>query len=201
MRKDIQMEKIFNLGFLAGFIFLFFSRLFYVVFNPIPKFLSVISFIAYPYFPGFSLIGGMAATALFLSLYFRAKKLPIGKMLDLFTMSLVGVLPIGFLLIFIKEMGKTDLIFNILLISSFILVVVFRKIIFKFAEIGEIKDGSCTLIFLAVFSLIYFLSKLFVTLGDFSFFETENIVLFVTIFSSIVLLINYEIMDKFLDKK
>ncbi|MBI3984580.1 MAG: hypothetical protein HY344_01370 [Candidatus Levybacteria bacterium] len=201
VRRDIQMERIFNIAFLAGFMFLFFSRLFYVIFNPTPKFLSIIGFIAYPYFPGFSLIGGMAATALFLGLYFRAKKLPIGKMLDLFTISFLGVLPLGFLAIFAKDLGKTDLIFNILLASSFLLVVVFRKIIFKFAEIGEIKDGSCTLIFLAIFSLIYFLSKLFVNLGNFSFFETENIVLFITIFSSIVLLINHEIMDKFLEKK
>lgn len=200
-RRDISMEKIFNMAFLAGFVFLFFSRFFYVLFNPLPKFLNVISFIAYPYLPGLSLIGAIAVTPLFLSLYFRAKNLPIGKMLDLFTVSFLGVLPLGFLLIFLKQMGKTDLIFNVLFISSFVLLIFFKKIIYRFCESGEIKDGSFTLIFLAVFSLIYFLSKLFVNLEDFVFFQIENVFLFITIFSSIVLLINHEIMDKFLEKK
>ncbi len=200
-RKDISMERIFNMAFLAGFVFLFFSRFFYVLFNPLPKFLNAISFAAYPYLPGLSLIGAIAVTPLFLSFYFRAKKLPIGKMLDLFTVSFLGVLPLGFSLIFLKQMGKTDLIFNVLFISSFVLLIFFKKIIYRFSESGEIKDGSFTLIFLAVFSLIYFLSKLFVNLEDFVFFQIENVFLFITIFSSIVLLINHEIMDKFLEKK
>ncbi len=200
-RRDIPTEKIFNMAFLAGFVFLFSSRFFYVLFNPLPKFLNAIGFIAYPYLPGLSIIGAVAATPLFLALYFRAKKLPIGKMLDLFAVSFLGVLPLGFFLIFLKQMGKTDLIFNVLFISSFILLILFKKIIYRFSESGEIKDGSFTLIFIAVFSLIYFLVRLFVNLDNFVFFKIENIFLFITIFSSIVLLINHEIMDKFLEKK
>lgn len=200
-RRDIPMEKIFNIAFLGGFIFLFFSRFFYILFNPFPHYLSVIGFIAYPYLPGLSLIGAMSLTPLLLSFYFKAKKLPVGKMLDLFSLSFLGVLPLGFLLVFIKQLGKTDLIFNVLFISSFILLIIFKKIIYKFAESGEIKDGSFTLILIAIFSLIYFLVKLFTNLENFVFLQTENIFLFITIFSSIVLLINHEIMDKFLEKK
>ncbi len=200
-RKDIPMEKIFNIAFLAGFMFLFFSRFFYVLFNPLSHFINLIGFIAYPYLPGLSLIGAMAATPLFLSFYFRTKKLPIGKMLDLFSISFLGVLPLGFLLMFVRQFAKTDLIFNVLFISSFILLIVFKKIIYKFAESGEIKDGSPTLILISIFSLIYFLVKLFTNLENFVFFQIENIFLFITIFSSIVLLINHEIMDKFLEKK
>lgn len=200
-RRDIPIEKIFNMAFLAGFMFLFFSRFFYVFFNPLPHFLNLISFVAYPYLPGLSLIGAMAATSLFMSLYFKAKKLPIGKMLDLFSVSFLGVLPLGFLIIFIKQMGKTDLIFNVLFVSSIFLLIFFKKIIYRFAESGEIKDGSFTLILLAVFPLIYFLVKLFANPENFVFFQTENVFLFITIFSSIVLLINHEIMDKFLEKK
>ncbi|MBI2026054.1 MAG: hypothetical protein HYT06_01595 [Candidatus Levybacteria bacterium] len=195
------MGQIFNTAFLTGFVFLFFSRLFYVIFNPLPMFSNVIGFIAYPYFPGLSLIGALVSTIVFLGFYFRAKNLPIGKMLDLFTVSFLGVLPLGFLLIFLKNLRFFDLIFNILFASSIFLLIVFKKIIYRFSESGEIKDGSFSLIFLAVFSLIYFLSKLFVNPKDFVFFELENIFLFITIFSCVIILINYEIMDKFLEKK
>lgn len=201
VRKDITTDKIFNLAFVAGFVALLFARIFFVIFNPAQQFLNIIGFMAFPYFPGLSLIGGITGGLVCTAFYSKAKKLPIGKIIDLFTISLVGVLPIGFLLFFIGFWGKVSLDFNALFIAAFIISLILIKVIYKFSTRGEIKDGSFSLIFLSSFSLIYFLINLFTNLKNFSFFELENIFLFVVIFSSLILLVNHEIMEKILEKK
>lgn len=200
VRKGIPMEKIFNIAIITSVVSLFFSRLTFVLFNPQAQYLNVVGFIAFPYLPGLSLIGAIVFGLIFLSLFLKNRKYPIGKFIDLFTVAFLGVLPIGFLLGFILTLGKTSLAYNILLIISFFLSLVFIKIVYKLCEKGELKDGSFTLIFLSVFSLIYFLIKLFINIKSFSF-DSENIVLFITIFASLILLVNHEIMNRFLDKK
>lgn len=200
-RKDIAIDKIFNIAFFSAVLGIFFARLFYVIFHPEPQFLSLLGFIAFPYFPGLSLIGGLTGSILSLGVISRLKKLPIGKIIDLFSVSFLGVMPFGFLFFFIVKLGKTDIIFNTLFVSSIFISLIFIKLIYRFSEKGEIKDGSFTLIFLSLFSLIYFLVKLFTDLVNFSFFSFENITLFIIIFASLILLVNHEIMEKVLEKK
>ncbi len=200
VRKGISLEKILNAAFITSFIALFFARFFHVLFNPKPYFLNIVGFIDFPYLPGLSVLGGMISALVFLAIYCRHKKYPIGKFLDLFTLSFIAVMPIGFLMNFIFSFAKTDYIFNLLFIFVIILSLIFIKIVYKLTEKGEIKDGSFSLIYLAIFSLIYFLIKLFVDIKNFSF-NIENITLFFTIFASLILLVNHEIMNKILDKK
>lgn len=200
-RKDIQIQKIFNIAFLTSFVALFFSRLLFVIFNPSVLYFNILSFIAFPYLPGLSLIGGLTSGLIFLGFYTRKNKLPIGKFLDLFTVSFIAVLPIAFLLFFLISLGKTEIIFNTLFIASFFIALIFIKIVYKLAQKGDIKDGSFTMIFLSIFSLIYFLIKLFVNLKSFSFLNLENIFLFFVIFASLILLVNHEIMNKILENK
>lgn len=201
VRKDISLEKIFNLAFLGGFSSLIFSRIFYVLFNPSPQFFNPLVFLAFPYFPGLSLIGGVIGGFLFIYFYSGYKKMPVGKMLDLFAMSFISVLPIGFLITFLLLMGKTSLFYNLLFIFTFIMFLFFAKIINPFSLRGEIKDGSLGLIFISLFSLIYFIIKLFLSIKTFSFLDLENIILLISLFSSLVMLVNQEIMNKFLIKK
>lgn len=201
IRKDITMERIFNLAFVTGVVALFSSRLFFVLFNNNLKFLNPLLFFALPYFPGLSLIGGLLGGSLLIYAYCNFKKLPIGKMFDLFIKSFIFVLPLGFLITFIILLFKTSLFFNILFISSILLLALFTKIIFPFSSRGEVEDGSVGLIFMAVFSLLYFLIKMFLDIKNFSFLDLENIVLLISLFLSLILLINQEIMDKFLRKK
>ena len=201
IRKDIPMERVFNLAFLTALIALLTSRLFFAFFNNNPQFLKLLIFFAFPYFPGLSLIGGLLGGSVFIYLYSSVRKLPAGKMFDLIIMSFLSVLPLGFLLTFILLLGKTTTFFNILFISSILLFLGFAKIIFPFSSRGEVRDGSVGLIFVSVFSLLYFLTKMFLNIDNFSLFEFENIVLLVSLFSSLVLLINQEIMNKFLSSK
>jgi hypothetical protein len=201
VRKDVAMEKIFNLAFLASLVALFFSRIFFVLIHPDPKLLNPLGFLALPYFPGLSLMGGIASASLFIFLYASNKKLPVGKVMDLFTMGLLGVMPIGYVINFLVHFGKVSLFNNIFLVISFLLVLIFAKIVYPISNRGEIKDGSLSLIYTSVISFLYFLTKLFLNIKDFSFLNIENILVLVVLFSSLILLVNLEIMDKFLLKK
>lgn len=201
VRKDIKMEKIFNMAFLTAFVSLFSARFFYVLFNPLPQFLNPLGFLAFPYFPGLSLIGTIIGASVFIYIYASFKKMPIGKMFDLFTLSFIEVLPIGLLGTFILVLGKTTLLFNVIFVMSIFIFLGFMKIIYPFSSKGEIKDGSLSLIFLLFFSFLYFITKLFIDIKNFSFLNLENIALLIVLFSSTILLLNQEIVDKFLIKK
>jgi len=201
VRKDISMERIFNLVFLTSIVSLFFSRLFFVLINSDPKLLSPLGFLAIPYFPGLSLVGGMLGAEIFIFLYGSFRKLPIGKVLDLFTLSFMTTLPLGLIINFIINLGKVSFLSNLVFVFSIFILLLFAKIIYPFSNKGEIKDGSLGLIFGAIFSFLYFMVKLFLNLKGFSFLSLDNILILALLFSSLILLVNQEIMDKFLAKK
>jgi prolipoprotein diacylglyceryltransferase len=195
------MERIFSLAVLVSLVGLFFSRLFFVFIHPDPKLFNPLGFLALPYFPGLSLIGGIASAELFSCIYANYKKLPVGKVIDLLTLSFMAVLPVGYIANFLIHFGKVSLLDNIFLIISILIGLLFAKLIYPFSNKGEIKDGSLSLMFTAIISFLYFLAKLFLNIKDFSFLNVENVLLLVVLFSSLILLVNQEIMDKFLLKK
>lgn len=201
VRRDIFISKIFSLAIISGFAALFFSRVFYVISYPNAVFNNVLGLVAFTHYPGLSLIGAIAGGLFFVGLYCRYRNYPVGRIVDLFSVSLLGVLPIGYIFIFIISLGRTDTVFNVFLILSFLMSLIFIKGVYKLSEKGELKDGSFSLIFLTVFSLLYFLIKLFSNLGDFSFLRVENLLSFVVIFISLVTLVNQEVMNKLLSKK
>lgn len=201
VRKGIAIEKIFNLAFLTGIAALFFARLFYLFFNPSLELIKPLIFLAFPYVPGLSLFGAIIGGLIFLYAYTTYQKLPVGKISDLFTISFLTVLPLGYLINALMLLGKTDPFYNLLIISSFIIFILFIRIIYPFSGKGEIKDGSISLMFVSVFSFIYFIIKLFLNIKTFSFLELENIVILLSIFIPLVLLINQEIINKFLIKR
>lgn len=200
-RKDIAIDKIFNLAFLTSISTLFFARFFHVFFNPSLQFINPLIFFAFPYVPGLSIFGGLIGGSLFLYLYGNFRKLPTGKIFDLFTISFASVLPVGYLINYLLLLGKTDLFYNIIAISSFAIFILLLKIIYPFSEKGEVEDGSVGLIFLSIFSFVYFVFKLFLNIKTFSFLDLENIVILLSIFVPLILLINSEIINKFLIKK
>jgi hypothetical protein len=113
----------------------------------------------------------------------------------------MGVLPLGLIGNFIIHLGKVSIFSNLISIFSVILLLIFLKIIYPFSGRGEIKDGTLGLLFGAIFSFLYFMTNLFLNLKTFSFLSLGNILILVVLFSSLILLVNQEIMDKFLAKK
>lgn len=201
VRKDIQMDRIFSLAILTFIVSAISARVFFIILNPSNQSINPLSFLSFTHIPGFSLIGGISAGSLFIYLYSRFRKIPAGKLFDLFTVSLTTVMPIGFIGIFVILLGKTNLFFNIMFVVSLIFFVIFNRFIYTFSIKGEIKDGTLGLIYLFIFSFAYFLVKLFIYIKSFSFLDPENILLLVMLFLSLIIFLNNEIIDKFLSKK
>ena len=84
LRKDVSMEKFFNLTFLGTIFCLLSARLFYGIFHATTILLNPIVLLLFPYFPGLSLVGGVIGGAIFfLYLYFvKKKQLALGRMFD-----------------------------------------------------------------------------------------------------------------------
>jgi prolipoprotein diacylglyceryltransferase len=200
-RKDIPVTKVFSLGVLSGLIALLSARLIFVFSHPTPVLLNPLGFLAFYRYAGLSLIGAIAGVEILIYAYCRYQKMPAGKIFDLFTLSLLGVLPVGLIGNFIVNLGRVGLFVNLLFVFSLLLLILFGKFIYPFSTKGEIKDGSLGFIFVAIFSLVYFLTELFLNLKDFAFLNPENILLLILLFSSLILLLNQEMMDKFLAKK
>jgi Prolipoprotein diacylglyceryl transferase len=200
-RKDISLERVFNLTILASLVCLFFARFFYIFFNPKPEYFNPLVFFAIPYFHGLSFLGGVVGGSVFTYFYTKVKKMPFGRIFDLMVMSIIGVMPIGYFMGFIISLGKTSLIYNIIFIFSIVIFFLFSKIIFSFSSKGEIKDGSLGLIFISLYSFIYFTARLFLNVKTFSFLAPENIFILIVMFSTLVLILNKEIIDKYLSKK
>jgi hypothetical protein len=200
-RKDIPVTRVFSLVFLTGVVSLFSARLFFALNSPAALLLNLLNFLAFYHDFGLSLIGAIFGAEIFIYAYCWYKKMPAGKIFDLFTLAFIGVLPIGLIINFIFSLGRVGMFANLLFIYSILLLFAFGKIIYSFSAKGEIKDGSLGFIYVAIFSFLYFLTKLFLNLKDFSFLNPESILLLVLLFSSLILLVNQEIMDKFLAKK
>jgi hypothetical protein len=200
-RKDIPVAKVFSMVFLTALIALFSARLIFALAYPASLLLNPLGFLAFYRYAGLSLIGALTGAEIFIYFYSQYKKMPAGKIFDLFILAFVGVLPVGITGNFIINLGRVGLFANILFIFSILLLLLFGKVIYPFSAKGEIKDGSLGFIFVAVFSFLYFLTKLFLNLKDFAFLNPENVLLLVMLFSSLILLLNQEIMDKFLIKK
>lgn len=200
-RKDIPVAKVFGMVFWTGLAALFSSRFIFALSNPSSLLLNPLGFLAiYRYF-GFSIVGGLFGMGIFIYAFSRYKKMPAGKIFDLFMLAFIGVFPIGLIGNFIVNFGNVGIFANIMFIFSILFLLLFGRVIYPFSAKGEIKDGSLGFIAMAIFSCVYFLAKLFLDLKDFSFLNLDNILLLVLLFSSLILLLNQEIMDKFLAKK
>lgn len=174
LRKNISIETLFNISFLTVFSSLFFSRLLYVLIHPRPVFHTVLGFTLFPYFPGLSLSGALIGGLLFLYPYLNNKKMPLGRILDFFSLGMLAVLPIGYLgeIIFTGASLKALVLFVLYFISSIFML----KFLFPLFLRGRIKDGSLCLILITLVSF-FSLGGWFLNNNSLAtFFGAENII-------------------------
>lgn len=173
MRRNVSLERVFNLAFLTALVGLFFARFFYVLFHFHLGFLNPLVFFLFPYFPGLELTGGVVGAVLFLQI-FSFGKLPKMRLFDIFSLSFLCALSVGILLhiIFLqKTIVWHDFVVPLLYLALFILSArIFLRVV--------LKDGSLGLLFLLAFSLISFVvgrikaeNKLFLSNEDFILIE------------------------------
>lgn len=180
LRRDVTMEKLFNMIFLGSLFSLFFSRLFYgfsaknILSNPFV-------FLLIPYFPGLSLLGGVVG----LGVYFlfltkrQGDTLPAGRIYDFFSIAFLIALPIGFVGYFLFS-EKDMLVLKIIAqaVAYLILFIIFLKFFLPRLLNGKFKEGTITLIFLICFSTVSLISNAFSKINILVFLKNfENIIL------------------------
>src|ERR1035437_2521113 len=113
-RKDIPVAAVFSISFLTAVVALFFARVVFALANPASMLLNPLGFLAIYRYSGLSLTGSIVGAEVFIYAYCKYKKMPAGKIFDLFVLAFVGILPVGLIGSFIIHLGKVGLFQNIL---------------------------------------------------------------------------------------
>ncbi len=196
LRRDVTMEKLFNVIFLGSLFSLFFARIFYGLSHGGNIFSNPFVFLLFPYFPGLSLLGSVVGAGVyFLFLATRNKNpLPLKRMSDFFSMAFLIALPIGLLGYF---MFSEEGIFVVKTVSQavsyFILFIIFLKFFLPRLLSGKFKEGTITFLFLVCFSLINLISNALPRINILDYFKNfENTILILIFLLSIGMLTGYE---------
>lgn len=190
-RRNISIEKIFNIAFLTLFISFLVSRLFFVIFHFSPIYLNPLVFLAFPYFPGFSLVSGLLGGIVFLLFLRNIEKLPIVRTIDFFIVSVTGALGVIKTTEFILEAFLTKKILPGLLLESisYLLLLFFA---FKLLKKEMLKEGTFSGIFFILVSLVYIFESFSKNHWKFSFKDGEIYIYILLILFSIIYLLMRE---------
>lgn len=195
-KKNTTLDEVFNSAFVTGFVSLLFARFFYVVFNFDPLFLNPLAFLIFPYFPGLSLLGGVVGGILALYLYGRAKKFPIGRVFDFFTVSFTFVMPFGLIGYFLLS-GDFS-VGGLVKLILFTIIAVFANLYLQpKASTLEIRDGSISILFLIFFSLTMLLTNAIDQTGIQNFINRkENFLYLGFLLLGVLLIVKQEMRGK-----
>lgn len=173
LRKNITLEKTFDIAFITVFVGLFVARIFYIAFHFDPLFFNPLVFLAIPRYEGFSLLGGIIGGTLSLLYQTMPKKLPSGHMLDLFSISILFAIPFGFLGMFISEVMLKKQVELLLLFEGAMYGILAMLFLFLFQR-PKLRDGSAAFLFLIAFSIISLAFNIFGNLGK-GIISPENV--------------------------
>lgn len=193
LRRDVTMEKLFNMVFLGSFVSLFVARFFYGFSHSESIFSSFLVFLFIPYFPGLSLLGGVIGAGGYLLFLVTRKEnsLPIGRISDFFSIAFLISVSIGFVgyLLFLEENASVFKM-GVQAVLYFVLFLVFLKFFLSELLSGKFKEGTIAFIFLICFSVVNLASNAFPKVSISGYFSNfENIVSIFILFLSLTVLI------------
>lgn len=174
-RKNITIDRIFNISFLLVGVFLISARVFYILFNFSPQFLNPLVFLVVPYYPGLSITGGIIGATSWLFFYLNKKKITKFRIFDFFAISFFSSFVVYWILSIITTyiVSKT-FTFPSLLVGG-VALVLFLVIVRYFVN-KRLKEGTSGFLTFIVFS---FLTYLYMFMGriekNIFFFQIEDI--------------------------
>ena len=193
IRKDVSLEKVFNMAFATFLASILGARILYVILNPSLDFLNPLVFLLFPYYPGLSLEGGVVGGVLFLLLISKQQKFPMGRLLDFFSISFLSALPIGTIGYFLLGRQNLFTIWPISLVSIYaVLFFVFIKILLPLLLSGRLKDGTIGLIFLICFAVISLVVNFIGRVENLLNLGLEDLILVIILYASSVFLFRQE---------
>lgn len=154
-RRNVDMEKVFNIAFLTLGIGLFFARLVFVILYFKPVYLNPLAFVLFPYFPGLSLAGGLLGASIGLAVLLRGKKYPEGRLFDFFILAFTVALLSGTCLQLLTQYLATKVV-EIALVVELILGIIIFLLSLRVFKAHSMKEGSVGLV------LVFFLSLIFI---------------------------------------
>lgn len=154
-RRNVDMEKVFNIAFLTLGIGLFFARLVFVTLYFKPVYLNPLAFVLFPYFPGLSLAGGLLGASIGLAVLLRGKKYPEGRLFDFFILSFTVALLAGICLQLLTSYVATKQVV-LPFIAELILGLIIFLLSLRVFKNHAMKEGSVGLV------LVFFLSLIFI---------------------------------------
>lgn len=165
IRKGISLEQSFDIAFICLWISLFFSRTVDMLFhyqtnkNIFLQFFSLKD-------SGFSVIGVVIGGIIALYIMGKYKRIPLGRFCDFFTLSFLSALPIGYLgSAFLA--ARSQLLYVFLnAILFFLLMIFFVQFLKPKLMSRSLKEGTLSIFFLLLFSLVTLLSTLIASLKD-----------------------------------
>jgi prolipoprotein diacylglyceryltransferase len=192
IRKNVSMEQLFDVGFLALIVGVLFARSLFVFLYPSDQENIFLKFFA-PTVANLSLTGVVVGGWIWTYLVGKYKKYPLGRIFDFLCLAFLIVLPLGFLgnLIFLK---KTEMLINgILGLVYLILAFIFAKLLYPRLMSAKLREGSLSTLFLLSFSLLSLgTSVVMKEQGTFLFFGPEDFFLIGVCVLSVILLLRQE---------
>lgn len=196
LRRDVTMERLFNVTFLGSFLSLFSARLFYGLFHAKDIFSNLLVFLLFPYFPGLSLLGGIVGIGVYFLFLATRKKdpLPLGRIFDFFSIAFLISLPVGFVgYLLLSEKNILAMEAGVQAALYFVLFIIFLKFFLPRLLSGKFKEGTVTYLFLICFSWVTLISNAFPKISILDYFKNfENTILILIFFASVGMLIRHE---------
>ncbi len=200
IRKNISLEQMFDIAFIVMWVSLFFARLFFFIFNNMFNQNIFLQFFS-PKVEGLSLFGALLGGLGTLYLFAKYKKIPFGRLFDVFTLALVVSLPFGFI-------GSAVLVHNFALLAYLVNAFVYLifaifcvKYVHPKLNSRELKEGNVQIIFLLFFSTVLLINATMLRQqGKITLISIESIVLFVFFLFSLFLFLK-QARSGFINKK
>jgi hypothetical protein len=175
IRKNISLEQMFDIAFITLWISLFLSRIYFFLLEQ--KISSNMFFAFFSTTGGISLTGAVLGGMGALYLLGRYRKVPLGRLFDFFTISFLFALPAGFAGIALFHLKQPAIMIAYLVSALLYLVcaISFRKFLYPKLLNRTLKEGTMSIYFLFLFSLVSFLTSLIhFGKGQINFITTNN---------------------------
>lgn len=192
IRKNVSLDNLFTLAFFCVGVGLLFARLFYVSFHFSLLYVNPLAFLLVWYYPGLSFPGGLLAAAIFLLLYARRRKMPLGHTFDFFGIALLCAMPFGYVAnMFIEPFHPFKHIFLPLVVA--LLYGIGVGVLLPRSHRHELKPGTLGTSSILVISFVTFLTSILnsINAGKFSVSLTD-IVSLVTFLIAFIFFIKQE---------
>lgn len=193
IRKGITLEQLFNVLFIGLFLALFIGRLTYALLNLSMQWLNPLIFFLIMYFPGISLFGFVVGLFMGYIYLTKRRRIHTKRYLDYVSLALLSAFPVGLLTNYFSQ--ENNDIFSAIYPSVMyaVLFLFFIKVLFPKFMRGSLKDGTISLLFLIMFSLVSLLHDVLLLFQNETLLRTEDFLFIALFFIAALLLVRFEI--------